>query len=587
VTAPIFSLAIQSEHHIVTARRKTRQIAELLGFDVQDQIRIATATSEIARNALMYAGGGKSELSVQTADRRQSFEVKISDNGPGIADLNRVLNGAYRSSTGMGLGIIGARRLMDEFEITSSAGAGTTVRMRKVLPAKAPLLDVPSVREISHQLLRLAPESLHEELQLQNQELLVTLDELNRRQEDLTRVNRELEDTNRGVLALYSELDEKAVHLRRADEMKSQFLSHMSHEFRTPLNSILALTRLLLSHADGELTKEQEKQIVFVRSSAQDLFELVNDLLDLAKVEAGRIDVRVTDFEVADLFAALRGMFRPLVRNDVELQFEEPDQVPRLKTDESKVSQILRNFISNALKFTEIGEVRVSAHLDAGGRSVVFSVRDTGIGISAPDQEIIFHEFTQIPNALQKHVRGTGLGLPLSRKLAELLGGSIQVASEPGRGSEFRAIIPLRYEQHPVDTSTEQESILIIDDEEISRYVLKQYVKESYTLLEASDGRQGVERAKRDHPRLIFLDLMMPDVNGYAVLDSLKEDAATRNIPVIVYTSKVLDKHERKRILDKAASILMKDALSTEIVADSMRQALAGAERKDSQMGVL
>jgi signal transduction histidine kinase len=587
VTAPIFSLAIRSEHHIVTARRKTRQIAELLGFDVQDQIRIATATSEIARNALMYAGGGKSELSLQTVDRRQTFEVKISDNGPGIADLNRVLNGVYRSSTGMGLGIIGARRLMDEFEITSSAGAGTTVRMRKALPAKAPLLDVARVRDMSHQLLRLAPENLHDELQLQNQELLVTLDELNRRQEDLTRVNRELEDTNRGVLALYSELDEKAVHLRRADEMKSQFLSHMSHEFRTPLNSILALTRLLLSHADGELTKEQEKQIVFVRSSAQDLFELVNDLLDLAKVEAGRIDVRVTDFEVTDLFAALRGMFRPLVRNDVELQFEEPGQMPRLKTDESKVSQILRNFISNALKFTEIGEVRVSAYLDADGRSVVFSVRDTGIGISASDQEIIFHEFTQIQNSLQKHVRGTGLGLPLSRKLAELLGGSIQVTSQPGRGSDFRATIPLHYEQRPVDVSTAQESILIIDDEEISRYVLKQYLKESYTLLEASDGRQGIERAKRDNPRLIILDLMMPDMTGYAVLDALKEDAATRDIPVIVYTSQVLDKHERNRILDKAASILMKNALSTEIVADSMRQALAGAERTDSQLGVI
>ena len=182
----------------------------------------------------------------------------------------------------------------------------------------------------------------------------------------MQQLNRELEDTNRGVVALYAELDERADHLRRADELKSRFLSNMSHEFRTPLNSILALSRLLLARSDGELTPEQEKQVHFIRKAAENLTELVNDLLDLAKVEAGKTVVTPVEFAVADLFGALRGMLRPLLVGDaVALVFEDAaGHAAELYTDEGKVSQILRNFISNAIKFTERGEVRVWARAD-------------------------------------------------------------------------------------------------------------------------------------------------------------------------------------------------------------------------------
>ena len=171
------------------------------------------------------------------------------------------------------------------------------------------------------------------------------------------------------MVALYAELDERADHLRRADELKSKFLSHMSHEFRTPLNSILALSRLLLDRSDGELTEEQETQVRFIRKAAQNLTELVDDLLDLAKVEAGKTVVVASEFTVSSLFGALRGMLRPLLVGDaVALVFEESADLPPLDTDEGKVSQILRNFISNALKFTERGEVRVWATADRAGR---------------------------------------------------------------------------------------------------------------------------------------------------------------------------------------------------------------------------
>src|SRR2546428_11049147 len=218
--------------------------------------------------------------------------------------------------------------------------------------------------------------------------------------------------------------------------MKPRFLSNMSHEFRTPLNPIQALPLRLLDHCDGHRASGPPRQVEFIRKAAQDLTELVNDLLDLAKVEAGKIVVRPIEFEVANLFGALRGMLRPLLVNEsVALVFEDTSSVPTLFQDEGKVSQILRNFISNALKFTERGEVRVSATVVDDDTAVAFSVADTGIRIAAEDQERIFHQFGQLENPLQRKVRGTGLGLPLTKKLVEILGGRPPPGAEPAVGA--------------------------------------------------------------------------------------------------------------------------------------------------------
>ena len=270
---------------------------------------------------------------------------------------------------------------------------------------------------------------------------------LRQRQVELERLNQELEDINRGMVMLYAELDGKAKELRHADEMKTRFLSNMSHEFRTPLNSIFALSSLLLDRADGELSSEQEKQVGFIRKAADMLLELVNDLLDLAKIRAGKIDVHPVEFETANLLSALRGMLRSLLVNEtVKLVFEEPENVPSLYGDEGKISQILRNFISNALKFTERGEVRVSARYDEDRGVVTFTVSDTGVGIAPADQERIFEEFTQLEHPAQSQFKGTGLGLPLCRKLAALLAGKIELESELGVGSKFSLTLPVRYE---------------------------------------------------------------------------------------------------------------------------------------------
>ena len=269
--------------------------------------------------------------------------------------------------------------------------------------------------------------------------------------EQVVVLQQELDETNAGVLALYAELDTQAQQLRQATELKSRFLAYMSHEFRTPISSIRSLTRLLLDRVDGPLTDEQEKQINFIRTTSEEFADMVNDLLDLAKVEAGRIDVSPGWFELVDLFAALRGMFKPvLVNPEVQLIFEEPQGIAQLFTDDAKLSQILRNYISNALKFTAQGEVRVSAvtaPCDSGvpgEEEITFSVTDTGIGIAPEFHDAIFQDFTQIGSPIQKRLRGTGLGLSLSKRLAELLGGRVGLRSEPGVGSVFSVTLPLR-----------------------------------------------------------------------------------------------------------------------------------------------
>jgi len=278
------------------------------------------------------------------------------------------------------------------------------------------------------------------------EELLTLRARLVHREEELAQLARELEQTNHGLTALYVELDDRADKLRRANQFKDWFLRTTGHEFRTPVSSILQLTHLLLQHTDGELTEEQEKQVRLIRKAAQDLSQFVDDLLDLTRLQAQRIPVKPTIFRVATLFGELRAACMPLPKSaDVSLVFEPADHLSPLHTDGMRVSQILRNLISNALKFTLTGEVKVSGRHDPNAECVVFEVSDTGIGIAPDDQRTIFEEFRQVDTSLHRRAKGTGLGLPLSRRLARLLGGDLTVESAPGVGSRFFATIPITY----------------------------------------------------------------------------------------------------------------------------------------------
>ena len=708
MSTAITRVELRYEQDVVYARSRARTIAELLGFDKTDQTRISTAVSEIARNAFQYAQGGEIEFLIDTGTQPNIFAIIVRDHGKGISHLDEVLEGRYASKTGMGLGIIGSKRLMDRFHIEAEPGKGTMVFLGKNLPVTAPPVTAALLTHMTDVLVQTAAQSPFEEIRFQNQDLIRALGELHQRQEELLSVNRELEDTNRGVLALYAELDDKAVSLTRANELKTRFLSNMSHEFRTPFNSILALSRILLDRSDGELTEEQEKQVVFVRKAAEDLSTLVNDLLDLAKIDAGKTAVVTKEFSVQEIFSTLRGMLKPLLLNrSIELIFEEPAGIPILYSDEGKVSQILRNFLSNAFKFTEKGEIRVSACMSGDGRSVIFAVADTGIGIDKIDQAWIFEEYTQVDRKEKGTLKGTGLGLPIAKRLAEMLGGGVDVRSEPGAGSTFTATIPINFtdRRKPVpgvvparidptkyqvlvidDDETTQliyqkylkqsgfqavpaltikeaqhilttvrplvvvldiiipgedswkfladfksadatreipviiasmindpdkgfslgaedyvvkpverkwllnklrtlshtkpvEKVLVIDDDEVARYIMKGLLAGTkFILLEAADGMKGMEIARNEHPDVIFLDLLMPGMSGFEVLLEMKKSPGLAEIPVIVSTAKTLDETERKTLNALALAVLSKESLSGESVINALTLALTRAK---------
>ena len=548
----LLRMEIRREHDVVLVRQRARQIAAALKIDSQDQTRIATALSEIARNAFQYAGGGIVEFQIQKAPE-PALQIAVTDKGRGIADINQILNGKYVSPTGMGLGIIGARRLMDIFSVETSS-KGTTVVVGKKIPPKFSVFGKRELDSLLSSIEVQNPQNAYEELQQQNQELLRTLDELRARQLELAQLNRELDETNRGVVALYAELDDRADFLQRASELKSHFLSNMSHEFRTPLNSISALSQILLDRLDGDLSPEQEKQVRFIKSSAQDLTDLVNDLLDLAKVEAGKVTIRPNQFDVNTLFSALRGMLRPLLaqNSSVKLVFEDPDEEIQIFSDEGKVSQILRNFISNALKFTERGEVRVSV---ARGHdaTVSFSVCDTGIGIKEEDQERIFQEWTQVEGKLQKVAKGSGLGLPLSRKLARLLGGNVHLKSEIGLGSTFTVVIPVSFEGQTEVVSVpevnreldaERMPVLVVEDNREALFIYEKYLKSSkFQVIPANNISEARQAVHSFRPKAIVLDVLLQGEHSWDFLRDLKEQPATRDIPVYVIT--VVDNREK------------------------------------------
>lgn len=564
------------EQDVVLARQKTRTLAEILGFDRQDQVRLSTAVSELARNAFQYARGGTLEFLITDRSDPQYFAVCVRDRGPGIADLETVLSGQYVSSTGMGVGLLGSKKLMDLFEVESSQ-QGTTVVVGKELQNQ--LLTSADIGRLSKQLTMQGAGGPFEELRQQNLDLVQALQDLQASKQELQAVNRELAETNRGVVALYAELDERAAAIQRANEIKTSFLSHITHEFRTPLTSIISLTRMLLDRTDGELSAEQEKQTTYIRSSAETLLEIVNDLLDLAKVEAGKISVDPAGFTVEEVMGGLRGVFRPLMGHHaaVKLTFVTSDSEIQLFTDQVKLSQILRNLIANAMKFTEHGEVRVEAS-PGSNETMVFKVIDTGIGIAESDLETIFQDFTQVNSKLQRRSKGTGLGLPLSLKLARLLGGSLAVTSRVGAGSTFTLEIPRLYsgagegilfgehvkpeKNHSAEPDERSKfRVLLADDDEPSRYVLKNQIRGELDadFVEVSNGQMALSFLRGGDVDVIFLDLGMPEMDGFETLKRLKEDARLSTIPVIVNTAKMLSDGELEFLRERTVAVLSKE----------------------------
>lgn len=526
---PLLTTQIALETDVVRARQQARRVASLLGFESQDQVRVATAVSEIARSTLEYGHGGTIRFAVEGRVRPQTLLVTVTYAKE--TDPQRHLR--ERDA-----GWVGARRLMDKVDV-EAAGSGTVVHLRKRFPREAPAVGAKVMARIAAVAEGEASSPIAE-LARQNYELMQTLSENKQKSEAVSQLNQELQETNRGVVALYAELDEKAASLRRADELKSRFLSDMSHEFRTPLNAILALSRLLLDGTDGKLVGEQERQVVYIRRAAESLSDLVNDLLDLAKVESGKIEVHRAEFDVADLTGALRGMFRPLMIGDVSLMIEDPPAL-RMVSDEAKLSQILRNFLSNAVKFTEQGEVRLTVTAKDG--TVRFDVRDTGIGIAPQDLDRIFDDFVQVDGPRQRRVRGTGLGLPLSKRLAELIGGRVEVTSEVGKGSTFSIILDDGMTETAESFADAVNAaalppVLVVEDEQADLLVAVSLLDAaSIKTRQARNLSQARAAIAAERPAAIVLDIRFEEGHAWTFLKEIKAAPETKGIPVLVMTA--------------------------------------------------
>jgi len=372
------------------------------------------------------------------------------------------------------------------------------------------------------------------------------------------RAEEELKEKNAQLRAQHQELTEKSREVEKASQAKSEFLASMSHELRTPLNAIIGFSELILDGVPGDINKEQRQCLSDVLSSGQHLLNLINDVLDLSKVEVGKIELRLQNLNLADVINNVVQTVKPMLDdNRHKLRVSVEEELPQVRVDKSRLKQIFLNLLGNAIKFTPAGG-KLDIEVSRKGDWYQVSVVDNGIGIKQEDQERIFEAFTQADTLPDGKKEGTGLGLALTKQLVELCGGKIWVESKYGKGSKFTFTLPLIVEGKPYlevekaaapfeklgEGLTElkepllrpgQKRILVVDDDRKARSLLSVWLKEEgYAIAEASTGDEGIKKANELLPAVIVLDILMPDKDGWQVLQELKSASRTRDIPVVI-----------------------------------------------------
>jgi signal transduction histidine kinase len=429
---------VRREADIVKVRDRVRRLTREMGFDSTTQIKVTTAVSEITRNIYEYAKQGAITLSLAERGPDLGLQITARDDGPGIdeATLKAILLGSYQSASGLGVGLAGTRKLMDEFDLQTGAGQGTRVTVIKWLPRARVAEAEASLDELRSALSDEIDDSALEELQRQNRDFVAILEELEEKRAELERVNTELASTNR-------ELNEANAKLRELSEMKEEFLALTTHDLRSPLTVISGVISFFTSGRLGELTPEQKNMVAMMERNAQSLIELVNDLLDASKLESGTMRLEIASIDLKGLVDELRETMEPLAR-EKSLRMEEdlPADLPPVEADRAKLRRILVNLVSNAIKFTSRGG-RVTVRAARGDGHIRIGVSDTGVGIAPEDVKRLFDKYEQARSRATRGEKGTGLGLYITKQLVELHGGEIKVDSEIGKGSTFSFTIPV------------------------------------------------------------------------------------------------------------------------------------------------
>ncbi|MEO5327010.1 MAG: response regulator [Magnetococcus sp. THC-1_WYH] len=401
-------------------------------------------------------------------------------------------------------------------------------------------------------------ESSNQELQAQSRQLHAQTEELHLQTEELRQQARELEL--------------KQGQVEKADRLKSEFLSNMSHELRTPLNSVLTLSQLMIRKGIGKNPVKEREYLEVIERNGRQLLNLINDILDLSKIESGQMELSLGDMSPSETIARAVETVRPLAEAKGLTLTIHAAPTPPIHCDEDKVRQILLNLLSNAIKFTAQGGVEIGLGQD--GNQCLFWVRDSGPGIADQHLESIFNAFTQVDGSASRHHEGTGLGLTISRRLADLIGGSLRVQSSPGNGATFTLTLPLdpmeghvgiREPSSPRTPPRHPPRTLVVDDNEIARLQIRSVLEETgHEILETSGGMEALKAIEEGQvPDLVILDLMMPGMDGFQVVHHLRSQERTANLPILILTAKELNPEERRLLVhNRVTELIQKGRLN-------------------------